>query len=291
MTGSDDLPDTDALLDALRTNGQALQLTDDGRTAFAAFDPEASENEREAFYWYEYDRSAPARTASDDMLSTGDLTFRIGAWTVDGLVASEEMAVAIVDSGPQMQWFWARSPGSLEDQLQDHYHSGLYIANKDALVSPDAESFTVEETLCVGNMWPEAHDRGDEWESADHNDRTATTDPPTFSATVFYETTVCAGGGWYVVALPRRDLFREKFAQARPYPDESTRACASCRRIRPESARFCDWCGATLRDPPAPTRRERAVARISSAFRRGFVSRLRARVRGLISATDEDPSM
>lgn len=276
-----DLPPADALLDELRESDRALRLVNEERTAFATFDPEAGEGDREEFYWYEFEWADRGPAAEDDALSAGDLAFRIGAWTVLGVVPAERMAEAIVETGPTTVWFWADSLDALEDQLHAHYHSGLYVAEKDALVSPEAESFTVEDSLSLGNLWPETRERdGDDWNPADHNEATATDEKPVMNSVEFFETTVYAGGGRYVVELPRRDRLREEFATTRPFPKETTTACSKCRRWRPVSARFCDWCGDTLGELPDPPRRERVASAVASpvGHARERLSGLRARV-------------
>lgn len=282
-----DFPNPDKYLGALRTSGRALHLMQGTRTAFAAFDPTVGDSEREEFYWYDYEwTDDEGVSVRNETLTGGELAFRIGVWTVDGLVSADQMAEAIVDTAPRTRWFWARSPAELEAKIQNHYHTGLYIADKDGIVSPAAKSATVMDGLQLGTTWPEATERdGDSWASGDHNERTDTSDRPVLRSTVFYETAIHAGHGWYVAELPRRDLLRHQFAHSRAMLSGPTTTCETCRRRRPEAATFCDWCGASLRDPPQPSRRERAQARIRTGFESvratvaDWLTRVRVRLR------------
>jgi len=271
VTKTDDVPDSDALLDALRTSDHALRLSDGERTAFAVFDPDAGGGESEEFYWYEYEWGEYGLAATDDVLSEADLTSRITTWADTELVTTDQMAGHLVETGPTRRWFWADSVTTLESQIQSHYHSTITIANKSDLISPEAESFVVEDTLTLGNLWPETRERdAEDWPTEDHNARTATSESPVYNHVEFYETAVHAGHGYYVAELPRRDLLRQAFADERPSPEAETTPCTACLRERPATARFCDWCGRSLRTRPPQTWRERARRAVGQVLDRGW---------------------
>ena len=229
-TEFDDERVTDLLDTLTRKRGTCLKLTRSGEettTAFATYDREEQPYDR--FYWFEYgedDYGHPVQR--DSHVPRATLEGRLDEWGTPMLCESDEFAEALVSTTRTSRWFWAKSLGALEAQLKVHYHKSLYIASTEVHTGG----------LAVGTVWPTTKpasaDRGD-------NPRTAQ-DRSVLEKTVFFETPLYQGHGYYAVELPRRDLLREAFRDSRPSVEDATR-CEACANQFDASRRFCDWCG------------------------------------------------